>query len=153
MHIWVDADACPLVIKEVLFRVAARTKTPVTLIANQMLWVPPSPWIRSEQVPSGFDVADRRIVELAQSGDLVVTADIALAALVIANGALVLDHRGDLIDQSTIDARLTIRDFMASLREGGVATGGPSAFSAKDTKCFADQLDRLLARMARQKRR
>lgn len=140
-------------IKEVLFRVANRTKTPVTLIANQMLKVPPSPWIRSQQVPSGFDVADQRIVEQSQPGDIVVTADIVLAAIVIEQGARVLDPRGDLIDRNTIEARLTIRNFMAGLRESGVATGGPPTFSARDTKNFADQLDRLLMRLARQQPR
>lgn len=146
MHIWVDADACPLVIKQILYRVANRTQTPVVLIANQMLRVPPSPWIRSIQVPFGFDVADQRIADEACAGDVVVTADVPLAALVVAKKAWVLDPRGDLIDHTTIKARLTMRNFMQELRDGGVDTGGPAVFSAKDTRNFANQLDRLLAR-------
>jgi uncharacterized protein len=146
LHIWVDADACPLVIKEILFRVANRTSTPVTLIANQMLHVPPSPWIKSLQVPSGFDVADQRIASEAHEGDIVVTADIPLAALVIEKRAWVIDPRGDLIDHSTIQAKLTMRNFMEGLREGGVQTGGPAAFNARDARNFANQLDRLLVR-------
>lgn len=148
MNIWVDADACPVVIKEILFRAANRTERPLTLIANQMLRVPPSPWIRAEQVPSGFDVADRRIVELAQAGDLVVTADIPLAAQVIAKGAWVIDPRGELLDKGNIQERLTMRNFMDSLRSSGVETGGPAALSAADRQAFANQLDRLLARLA-----
>jgi uncharacterized protein len=146
LHIWVDADACPLVIKEILFRVANRTSTPVTLIANQMLYVPPSPWIKSLQVPSGFDVADQRIASEAHAGDVVVTADIPLAALVIEKRAWVIDPRGDLLDHDTIQAKLTMRNFMEGLRESGVQTGGPAAFSAKDARNFANQLDRLLAK-------
>jgi uncharacterized protein YaiI (UPF0178 family) len=149
MHIWVDADACPLVIKEILYRVANRTQTQLTLIANQMLRVPPSPWIKALQVPSGFDVADQRIADEAHAGDIVVTADIPLAALVVAKQAWVLDPRGDLIDHTTIQARLTMRNFMDELRGSGVDTGGPSAFSAKDARTFANQLDRLLARQRR----
>lgn len=148
-HIWVDADACPFQIKEILFRVANRTQISVTLIANQMLRVPPSPWIRSVQVPSGFDVADQRIAQEAQAGDIVVTADVPLAALVVQKNAWVIDPRGDLIDQSTIQARLTMRNFMEGLREGGVDTGGPSALNARDIRHFANQLDRLLARLSR----
>jgi uncharacterized protein YaiI (UPF0178 family) len=145
--IWVDADACPISIKEVLYRVANRTKIPVTLIANQMLWVPPSPFIKALQVPSGFDVADQRIAEEVNAGDIVVTADIPLSALIVAQQAWVIDPRGVLIDQTTIDARLTMRNFMESLRESGVQTGGPSAFTNKDVQAFANQLDRLLARL------
>lgn len=146
LNIWVDADACPLVIKEILYRVANRAKIPVTLVANQMLRVPPSPWVKAIQVPSGFDVADQRIADEAQAGDIVVTADIPLAALVVAKKAWVLDPRGDLIDGATIQARLTMRNFMDRLRESGVDTGGPATFSAKDARMFANQLDRLLAR-------
>lgn len=146
MNIWVDADACPILIKDILYRVANRTKIQVTLIANQMLRVPPSPWIKALQVPSGFDVADQRIAQEAQAGDVVVTADIPLAALVVAKQAWVLDPRGDLIDHTTIQARLTMRNFMDELRSGGVDTGGPPSFSAKDARAFANQLDRLLAR-------
>ncbi|MDR3395062.1 MAG: YaiI/YqxD family protein, partial [Parasulfuritortus sp.] len=129
MKIWVDADACPAVIKDILYRAANRMQIPLTLIANKMLRVPPSPWIRALQVPSGFDVADQRIVEEANSGDLVITADIPLAALVIAKGAHVLDPRGEMLDAGTIQERLTMRNFMEGLRNSGVETGGPAAFS------------------------
>ena len=146
MKIWVDADACPIAIKEVLYRAANRAKVPVTLIANQMLRVPPSPWIRALQVPAGFDVADQRIVEEAVSGDLVVTSDIPLASQVIAKGALVLDSRGELMDKSNIEGRLTMRNFMENLRNSGVDTGGPSVLSKSDVQAFANQLDRMLAK-------
>jgi hypothetical protein len=151
MHIWVDADACPLLIKEILYRVANRTEIPVTLIANQMLHVPASPWIRARQVPAGFDVADQAIVEVTQAGDIVVTADVPLAALVIEKQAWVLDPRGDLIDHHSIQARLTLRNFMEELRGSGVDTGGPKAFTPKDARAFANQLDRLLARHHRRR--
>lgn len=146
MHIWVDADACPSLVKDILFRVANRTQVPVTLVANQMLRVPPSPWIRARQVAAGFDVADAAIVELAQAGDVVVTADVPLAALVIEKQAWVIDPRGDLIDHQSIQARLTLRNFMEELRGSGVDTGGPKAYTAKDARAFANQLDRLLAK-------
>ena len=146
MKIWVDADACPIAIKEVLYRAANRAKVPLTLIANQMLRVPPSLWIRALQVPAGFDVADQRIVEEAVSGDLVVTSDIPLASQVIAKGALVLDSRGELMDKSNIEGRLTMRNFMENLRNSGVDTGGPSGLSKSDVQAFANQLDRMLAK-------
>ncbi len=146
MKIWVDADACPIAIKEVLYRAANRAKVPVTLIANQMLRVPASPWIRALQVPAGFDVADQRIVQEAESGDLVVTSDIPLASQVIAKGALVLDSRGELMDTHNIGGRLTMRNFMEGLRNSGVDTGGPSGLSKSDVQTFANQLDRLLAK-------
>lgn len=149
MKIWVDADACPAAIKDILYRAAHRSQVPLTLIANQMLRVPPSPWIRALQVPSGFDVADRRIVEEAVSGDLVITADIPLAAQAIVKGACVLDPRGDLLNASNIEERLTMRNFMEGLRSGGVDTGGPAAFSAADRQAFANQLDKLLAKWCR----
>lgn len=148
MKIWVDADACPAVIKDILFRAADRAQIPLTLIANQMLRVPPSPWIRALQVPSGFDVADRRIVEETSDGDLVITADIPLAALVIAKGACVLDPRGEMLDQGNIEERLTMRNFMETLRSSGVETGGPAAFSTADRQAFANRLDRLLTKRA-----
>lgn len=147
ISIWVDADACPISIKEVLYRVANRTKIPVTLIANQMLRVPPSPFIKALQVPSGFDVADQRIADEVKAGDIVVTADIPLSALIVAKQAWVIDPRGALIDQSSIEARLTMRNFMESLRGSGVQTGGPNVFTNKDVQAFANQLDRLLARL------
>ena len=146
MNIWVDADACPVVIKEILYRAANRAQVPLTLIANQMLRVPPSPWIKALQVPGGFDVADQRIAEEAQAGDLVITADIPLAAQVIAKGATVIDPRGDLLSASNIQERLTMRNFMDSLRSSGVETGGPPALSQADRQAFANQLDRLLAK-------
>lgn len=148
MKIWVDADACPVAIKEILYRAANRTGTELTLIANQMLRVPPSPWIRALQVPSGFDVADQRIAEEAATGDIVVTADVPLAALVIAKGAVVIEPRGELLDKNNIQERLTMRNFMETLRNSGVETGGPSALSNTDKQAFANQLDRLLAKRA-----
>jgi len=149
MNIWVDADACPAVIKDILFRAAKRAEIMVTLIANQMLRVPPSPFIRALQVPAGFDVADQRIVEEAAAGDLVITADIPLAALVVAKGALVIDPRGELLDVRNIEERLTMRNFMDGLRSSGVETGGPAAFSAADRQAFANRLDGILARQLR----
>ena len=146
MKIWVDADACPVAIKEILYRAANRAEIPLTLVANQMLRVPPSPWIRALQVPAGFDVADRRIAQEAASGDVVVTADVPLAALVIAKGAVVIEPRGELLDKANIQERLTMRNFMEGLRNSGVETGGPAALSAGDRQAFANQLDRLLAR-------
>ncbi|MCE1184154.1 MAG: YaiI/YqxD family protein [Rhodocyclales bacterium] len=146
MKIWVDADACPVAIKEILYRAAKRVEVPLTLVANQMLRVPPSPWIRAVQVPAGFDVADQRIAEAAEAGDVVVTADIPLASLVIAKGAAVIDPRGELLDARNIQERLTLRNFMETLRSGGVETGGPAALSSADKQAFANQLDRLLAR-------
>ena len=145
MKIWVDADACPAVIKDILYRAANRAQVELTLIANQMLRTPPSPWIRALQVPWGFDVADRRIAQEAVAGDLVITADVPLAALVVAKGARVLDPRGDLLDASNIEERLSMRNFMEGLRSSGVDTGGPAAFSAADRQAFANRLDGLLA--------
>lgn len=150
MKIWVDADACPAVIKDILFRAAERAQLPLTLIANKLLRVPPSPWIRALQVPHGFDVADRRIVEEALAGDLVITADVPLAAQVIAKGAYVLDPRGEMLDAGNIAERLTMRNFMDGLRGSGVETGGPAAFSHADRQAFANRLDSLLAKRARE---
>lgn len=146
MAIWVDADACPKPIKEILFRAATRTQIELTLIANQMLAVPKSPWIRSLQVPKGFDVADNEIVQRVAAGDLVVTTDVPLASEVIAKGAKVITPRGETYDAGTIAAALTMRNFMDTLRSTGVETGGPTAFSASDQREFARQLDRYLAR-------
>jgi len=146
MKIWVDADACPAVIKEILYRAANRAQVPLTLIANQMLRVPPSPWIQALQVPSGFDVADQRIVQESETGDLVITADVPLAAQVIAKGAVVIDPRGELLNTHNIQERLTMRNFMEGLRSSGVETGGPAALSSADRQAFANQLDRLLAK-------
>jgi len=145
-QIWVDADACPRVIKEILFRAADRVGVPVTLVANQALQVPRSRYIRSIQVGSGFDVADSHIVQQSEAGDLVITADIPLAAEVIAKGCLALNPRGDLYTEDNIRQRLNMRDFMDTLRSSGVDTGGPASFSHADRQAFANQLDRLLAR-------
>jgi uncharacterized protein len=152
MQVLVDADACPVVIKDMLFRAARRTEVPVTLVANQYLRTPPSPFIKSIQVPAGFDVADARIVELAVSGDLVITADIPLAAAVIEKGAHVLDPRGNWLTKDNIQERLTVRDVMDQLRNAGVDTGGPAPFSPRDSKTFAGELDRFLARHGAPKR-
>jgi len=146
MHIWVDADACPKAIKEILFRVAARTRIMVTLVANQALYVPPSPYLRSLQVPKGFDVADNEIVARVSDGDLVITSDIPLAAEAIAKGARVLTPRGEPYDRGTIQAALSMRNFMDTLRSSGVETGGPSAMSQKDQHTFARELERFLPR-------
>ena len=144
--IWVDADACPRVIKEILFRAADRVEMPLILVANQPLQVPGSRYIRTIQVGAGFDVADSYIVQQAETGDLVITADIPLAAEVIARGCLALNPRGDLYTVDNIRQRLNMRDFMDTLRSSGVDTGGPAAFSQADRQAFANQLDRLLAR-------
>ncbi|WP_374497950.1 YaiI/YqxD family protein [Vogesella indigofera] len=146
--IWVDADACPAVIKDILFRAADRTATRTVLVANQLLRVPPSPHIRAQQVPAGFDVADNHIAQQAQPGDIVVTADIPLAAQVVAKGALALNPRGELYSDATIREALTLRNFMTELRDSGVQTGGPAAFSQRDRQAFAAQLDKLLHRLA-----
>ena len=146
LHIWVDADACPNVIKEILFRAADRVGVPLTLVANQPVQVPGSRYIRSVQVGAGFDVADNHIVQQAQAGDLVITGDIPLAADVIEKGGKALSPRGELFTTDNIKARLNIRDFMDTMRGSGIDTGGPPAFSQTDRKQFADHLDRLLAR-------
>ena len=146
MSIWVDADACPKPIKEILFRAAARTQISLTLVANQMLAIPKSPWIRALQVPKGFDVADNEIVQRVAAGDLVITADIPLASEVIAKGAKVITPRGESHDAGSIAAALTMRNFMDILRSSGVETGGPAAFGASDQREFARELDRYLAR-------
>ena len=145
MNIWVDADACPKVIRDILFRAAERTGIPLTLVANQPLRTPPAPHIRSLQVAPGFDVADNEIVRLVNEGDLVITADIPLAAEVIDKGALALNPRGELYTAQNIRARLNIRDFMETMRSSGVVTDGPPALNQSDRKAFADQLDRWLA--------
>ena len=145
MQIWVDADACPNVIKEILFRAADRVAVQITLVANQAIQVPRSRHIRSIQVASGFDVADNYIVQQAQAGDLVVTADIPLASEAIDKGCLALNPRGELYTTENIRQRLNMRDFMDTMRGSGIDTGGPPAFSQADRMAFANQLDRLLA--------
>ncbi|MDP2826487.1 MAG: YaiI/YqxD family protein [Sulfuritalea sp.] len=146
MQIWVDADACPGVIKEILYRAAARHSLPLLLVANQWLRVPPSPWIRTVQVPKGFDVADSHIVEQVTAGDLVIAADIPLAALVIEKQAFALNPRGELYSTENIRQLLDMRNFMDTLRSSGVETGGPPAFNHADRQNFANQLDRFIAR-------
>jgi len=146
MHIWVDADACPAVIKDILFRVAERLQLEVTLVANQLIKVPGSRFIRALQVPSGADAADAEIVARVSPGDIVVTADIPLAAQVLDKGGLPLNPRGEWYTKDTIAQQLTMRAFMEELRGSGVDTGGPSAFSQADRQRFANALDRQLAR-------
>ncbi len=146
MQIWVDADACPNVIKDILFRAAARVPVSLTLVANQLLRTPPSPYIKAIQVPSGFDVADSKIVQQLQPGDLVVTADIPLAALVIEKGGHALNPRGEFYTTENIRERLAMRNFMDELRNTGVNTGGPAVLSLSDRQAFANQLDRFLTK-------
>jgi uncharacterized protein len=145
MHIWVDADACPAVIKDILFRAAERTQTGTTLVANSLLRTPPSRFVRSIQVPQGIDVADTEIARRAQPGDLVITADVPLAAEAVARGARALNPRGELYTPDSIAERLALRNYLDQLRGSGVQTGGPAPFDHSDRKRFADQLDRLLA--------
>ena len=150
MHIWVDADACPGPIKEILFRAAQRTGLTLTLVANQPINIPRAANINAVQVAPGFDVADNEIVRRSGAGDLVITADIPLAAEVIDRGCSALDPRGELYTKETIGARLNMRDFMDTLRASGVNTGGPSALSQGDRQAFANQLDKLItARLKR----
>ncbi len=144
MKIWVDADACPVVIKEILFRAAERTQITTTLLANQTLTIPNSPYIKFIRVQAGFDVADNEIVKLVEEGDLIITADIPLAAEVIEKGAQALNPRGELYTLDNIKSRLTMRDFMDTLRSSGVNTGGPNAFSHRDRQQFANTLDKIL---------
>ena len=149
MQIWVDADACPVVIKDILYRAAQRWKLPLVLVANQMLRTPPSPLIRAVQVQRGFDVADDYIVQHASLGDLVITGDIPLAAQVIAKGGLVLSPRGERYTSETIGERLAMRDMMEELRSAGVDTGGPATFSQADRRAFGNALDQLMMAQAR----
>jgi uncharacterized protein YaiI (UPF0178 family) len=145
MHIWVDADACPAVIKDILYRAAQRWQRPLTLVANQMLRTPPSPLIRAVQVPRGFDVADDHIVKHVSNGDLVITGDIPLAAQVLEKGASALSPRGERYTADTIRERLAMRDMMEDLRNAGIDTGGPAALSQADRRAFANALDGLMA--------
>lgn len=146
MQIWVDADACPAVIKDILFRVAERLQLNVTLVANQLIRVPGSRYVRALQVPAGADAADAEIVARVAAGDIVVTGDIPLAAQVLEKGGLPLNPRGDWYTKDTIAQQLTMRAFMDELRSGGVDTGGPAAFTQADRQRFANALDRELAR-------
>ncbi|MBD8164381.1 YaiI/YqxD family protein [Erwinia persicina] len=144
MPIWVDADACPKVIKDVLYRAAEREQIMVTLVANQSLSVPPSRFLRTLRVAAGFDVADNEIVQRVEAGDLVITADIPLAAEVMEKGAVALNPRGERYSDATIRERLTMRDFMDTLRGSGVQTGGPPALNQRDRQQFANELDKWL---------
>ena len=144
MKIWVDADACPNVVKEILFRAADRAKISVTLVANQYIRTPPSPFLRSIQVEQGFDVADNYIVQECEVGDLVITADIPLADELITKGAHALNPRGELYTKDTIKQRLQMRDFMETMRSSGIQTGGPSALTQADRQNFANKLDAFL---------
>ena len=146
MHIWVDADACPNVIKEILFRAAERRRIALTLVANQPVNTPRSPYIKTVRVAAGFDAADQRIADEVRADDLVVTADIPLAAAVIEKGGHALNPRGELYTRDTIRERLVMRDFMDTLRSSGIMTGGPPPLAQNDRKAFADALDRFLAR-------
>ncbi len=146
MQIWVDADACPNVIKEILFRAAERTRVQVILVANQFVRVPPSRHIRAIRVSSGFDVADDAIVDRMEAGDLVITADIPLAAAVVERGGHALNPRGELYSRENVRSRLAMRNFMEELRSSGVDIGGPSSLSQAERQAFANQLDRFLSR-------
>lgn len=146
MQIWVDADACPAVVKEVLYKAAERLHVPLTLVANQWLRTPPSAYIRAIQVPAGFDVADNRIVQESNPGDLVITADIPLAALVVAKGAFALNPRGEFYTKESIGNRLTMRNLMTELRDSGQIQSFTAGYSAKDKVAFSNQLDRFLTR-------
>lgn len=145
MQIWVDADACPKAIKDILFRAAERRQLTTTLVANQNIPIPPSRYIRMLRVSRGFDVADNEIIQRMAAGDLVVTGDIPLAAEAIAKGGHVIDSRGEAYSRENIGERLAMRDFMDGLRASGIETGGPAALSARDVQQFANQLDRYLA--------
>jgi uncharacterized protein YaiI (UPF0178 family) len=146
VQIWVDADACPNVIKAILYRACQRVKVPLILVANRALKIPASEFIRFVQVPSGFDVADNKIVQEMVAGDLVITADIPLAAEVIEKGGSALNPRGEFYSEDNIKQRLAMRNFMDQLRSSGVETGGPVAFSQSDRQQFANQLDRFFSK-------
>lgn len=147
MHIWVDADACPVVVKDILFRAAQRWQRPLTLVANQMLSTPPSLLIKAVQVPRGFDVADDYIVQRVSAGDLVITGDIPLAAQLVDKDAFVLSPRGERFTADNIRERLSIRDMLEEMRGAGIETGGPPAFSQSDRREFANALDRLMMKL------
>ncbi len=144
MKIWVDADACPAVIKEILFRAANRTGAELTLVANHPMRIPTSPLIKFMQVAAGFDVADNEIVKRVEADDLVITGDIPLAAEVIEKGAIALNPRGETYTPDNIKARLNMRNFMETLRSSGVDTGGPAPLNHKDRQKFANALERFL---------
>ena len=149
MKIWVDADACPVVIKEILFKASQRTKIPLTLVANHVVAIAPSPLINFIRVQAGFDVADNEIVKRLSAGDLVITGDIPLAAEVIEKGALALNPRGELYTTDNIKSRLTMRDFMDTLRSSGIDTGGQAPLNQADRQAFANNLDKILSQHLR----
>lgn len=149
MRIWIDGDACPVAVKEIVFRASNRTKTPLTVVANQPMRIPRSEFISILTVPSGLNVADQKIVELLDPADLVVTADIPLAALVVEKGACAIDPRGELYTLENIGERLAMRNLMDELRGIGAISGGPAPFRLNDSQSFANQLDRLLAKRRR----
>lgn len=144
MQIWVDADACPNVIKEILFRAANRTKTWVILVSNQPLYSPPSLYIKKRVVSKGFDVADNQIIQDMQKGDLVITADVPLASAVVQKGGIALNPRGELYSENNIKLKLSLRDFSEGLRNSGVLVGGPAKLSKKEIQAFANSLDQFL---------
>lgn len=149
MKVWVDADACPGAIREILYRAAERAAFPLILVANRMLQVPRSPWIRMVQVPRGFDVADQHIVTESRAGDLVITADIPLAAAVVGKGVSALNPRGELYTRDNVQGLLDMRNFMDSLRSSGVETGGPRTLNSSDRQRFASALERWIAQHPR----
>lgn len=148
MNIWIDADACPNVIKDIVFRAAERAQIRTTLVANQAMRLPPSLYIRFVQVPAGLDVTDKHIVDVMQSNDLVITADIPLAAAVIEKNGVALNPRGEWYTRENIRERLSMRNFMDELRSGGVQTGGPPVLTNKDRQLFANKLDAWIAKRA-----
>lgn len=149
MQIWIDADACPNPIKEIVYRVANRKQIHVTLVANQWLNLPASPYIKMQQVEKGYDIADNAIADQVNPQDLVITADIPLAADVLAKQANVLTPRGERYTIETIKERLVMRDFMETMRASGIQSGGPAPFSAKDRENFANQLDKLITQLGK----
>lgn len=150
MRVWIDADACPRAIRDILLRAARRLEIEMVFVANKALRLPASPFVRTLRVPAGADVADRRIAEEAARGDLVVTADIPLAAEAVGRGLRALSPRGELFTEENVGERLATRDLLAELRSGGLETGGPPAFGRAERQAFANQLDRLLSRLARE---
>jgi len=150
MHIWVDADACPNSVKEILFRAANRLRIRMTLVANQFLKTPPSSYIKAIQVSGGFDVADNYIVQRVNSGDIVITADIPLAAEIVDKGAYGINPRGTLYTEQNIKQKLTMRNFMEEMRNSGQASGGPPPLDARDKQAFANTLDRILVKALKQ---
>lgn len=152
MKIWVDADACPVMIKEIIYRAANRAEITTILVANQGLSVPPSKFISTVQVSSGFDVADDEIVKRCEAGDLVITADIPLAAEVIDKGGQALNPRGELYTKANIRGKLNMRDFMDTMRSSGVQSGGPAPLGPRDKQAFGNSLDRIIAKNQRPKK-